>query len=150
MDRLDKSFIAGHILHASELNEVVDKLNEVVSAGNTGAEEITKLKEKDAEIAVSIESINETTDALSAEDARLGEHVANLYDTAEHLSSNMYAMAAWRKEAETDIGTLKTDAASLNEEVDNIKSSQETKSEDEFAQMEQEGTLDPNKTYFIY
>ena len=92
MNKLERTFIDNKILHASELNEIVDKVNEIIEKGVGGAstEEMDAVKQSLNEVKEAVTGLQQVDAEMKQMDAELRQADAALRhaDVMLHESDN--------------------------------------------------------------
>lgn len=80
MNKLERTFIDNKILHASELNEIVDKVNEIIENGVGGAstEELDAVKQSLNEVKEAVTGLQQVDVEMKQMDAELRQADAAL------------------------------------------------------------------------
>lgn len=80
MNKLERTFIDNKILHASELNEIVDKVNEIIEKGVGGAstEELDAVKQSLNEVKEAVTGLQQVDVEMKQMDAELRQADAAL------------------------------------------------------------------------
>ncbi len=80
MNKLERTFIDNKILHASELNEIVDKVNEIIEKGVGGAstEELDAVKQSLNEVKDAVTGLQQVDAEMKQMDAELRQADAAL------------------------------------------------------------------------
>lgn len=83
MDKLEKTFVDNKILHASELNEIVDKVNEIIENGVGGAstEEMDAVKQTLTEVKEAVSELQQVDAEMKQTDSELRQADAVLRQT---------------------------------------------------------------------